>query len=135
MNKSRRNLVLALSAGLVTGPATVAHALMPTPRQTPGPFYPPQLPLDDDNDLTRVQGQSGSSDGVITDLDGQVLDINGLPIPNARIEIWQCDANGRYRHPAEHSKRKIDDRFQGHGHAISTTDGAYRFRTIRPCTA
>src|SRR5581483_4633011 len=29
---------------------------------------------------------------------GRVLDENSRPVPNALIEIWQCNAAGRYRH-------------------------------------
>jgi protocatechuate 3,4-dioxygenase beta subunit len=49
-----------------------------------------------------------------------------------RIEIWQCDANGRYRHPRENASRPLDENFQGHGFTITNTKGLYRFRTIRP---
>jgi len=90
------------------------------------------LPLDDDADLTRVKGIPGQAAGRITDLTGQVLDSAGRPLRGVRVEIWQCDANGRYRHPAERGSAPIDSRFQGHGHAITDDLGRYRFRTIRP---
>ena len=48
------------------------------------------------NDLTRVAGRAGVAQGRITDLGGRVLDVNGRPIAGVRVEIWQCDANGRY---------------------------------------
>jgi protocatechuate 3,4-dioxygenase beta subunit len=68
-----------------------------TPRQTAGPFYPVELPLDDDNDLTHVKGCEERALGQISDLTGRIVDRNGGPLDNLRIEIWQCDANGRYR--------------------------------------
>ena len=49
-----------------------------------------------------------------------------------RIEIWQCDANGRYRHPGDRGGANPDPAFQGHGHATTDHGGRYRFRTIRP---
>jgi len=122
----------ALGCGLVS-PLAIAKALLPeTPSQTAGPFYPPVLPLDDDADLTRVAGTTGQAAGRITELTGRVLDNSGRPLSGVRVEIWQCDANGRYRHPAERGSAPIDPRFQGHGHAMTDALGRYRFRTIRP---
>ena len=54
--------------------------LDPTPGQTPGPFYPHELPLDDDSDLTQVAGRDGRALGKIVDLDGRLLDMNGEPV-------------------------------------------------------
>ncbi len=131
MNKQRRQIMLAL-AGVIATPAVVANNLLPTPRQSAGPFYPQNLPLDDDNDLTRITGRDGQAGGEISDLSGRIVDINGRPLKNMRIEIWQCDINGRYRHPRENAPRPIDPNFQGHGHNYTNDQGQYRFRTIRP---
>lgn len=132
MNNKRRKLLLFM-AGLAASPAlTVAQQKISTPRQTAGPFYPVDLPLDDDSDLTRVAGSDGIAKGQISDLTGRILDLNGRPLSDLRIEIWQCDANGRYRHPRENGNKPIDANFQGHGHAITDAQGNYRFRTIRP---
>ena len=106
--------------------------LDPTPGQTPGPFYPNELPLDDDSDLTQVTGRDGRASGKIADLDGRLLDMNGEPVPDTRIEIWQCDANGHYHHPWDRGPDAPDPRFQGHGHNVTDEGGRYRFRTIRP---
>jgi protocatechuate 3,4-dioxygenase, beta subunit len=129
-DQQRRTLLLGLAATLVSAPALAAR-LQPTPSQTAGPFYPPQLPLDDDNDLTRVRGAAGVARGQITDLTGRLLDLDGKPIRGARIEIWQCDANGRYHHPDDRGPAP-DPNFQGLGHHVTDADGRYRFRTIRP---
>ena len=121
--------ISGMIAAAATGPVA---ALVPTPRQTAGPFYPVELPLDDDNDLTEVAGKSGKAMGIISDVSGRIVDINGNPLRDMRIEIWQCDANGRYRHPREKASRPIDENFQGHGFTVTNTLGQYRFRTIRP---
>jgi protocatechuate 3,4-dioxygenase beta subunit len=126
----RRRLVLAIGGALVSGAVLAAARGVPTPAQTTGPFYPVELPLDRDNDLTRVQGASGLAKGAITDLTGRLIDVNGRPLRGLRIEIWQCDANGRYHHPRDSGPR--DPNFQGFGQTISDADGRYRFRTIRP---
>ncbi len=132
MDIKRRQLLAAAAGACALGPAQVLSSLASTPRQSAGPFYPVELPLDDDNDLTYVSGLDGRAQGQHTDLSGRILDLNGNPIKGLRIEIWQCDINGRYRHPRENARRPKDEYFQGHGHAITDNQGRYRFRTIRP---
>ena len=129
---NRRRLLAALGGMLVMTPSLAARRLLATPAQSAGPFYPVELPLDDDNDLTRVAGRDGVASGRLTDLTGRILDLNGRPIRDARIEIWQCDANGRYRHPRDPGRATPDENFQGHGQTLTDSAGRYRFRTIRP---
>ena len=129
---NRRRLLATLAGMLVTAPALAGGRLLPTPAQSAGPFYPVELPLDDDNDLTRVAGRDAVAAGRVTELSGRVQDLDGRPIPDARIEIWQCDANGRYRHPGERGTALRDENFQGYGHSVTDGAGRYRFRTIRP---
>ncbi len=128
----RRKIMLGLTGLVAAGAAGSAAALVPTPRQTAGPFYPVELPLDDDNDLTQVAGKAGKAQGIISEVSGRIVDINGKALNDLRIEIWQCDANGRYRHPREKASRPIDENFQGHGSTTTNSQGLYRFRTIRP---
>lgn len=128
----RRKLLLGISGLIIAGTGSATAALLATPRQTPGPFYPAELPLDDDNNLTEIAGKSGRAKGIICDLNGRIIDINGNSLRDTRIEIWQCDANGRYRHPRENASRPIDESFQGHGSTTTNEQGSYRFRTIRP---
>ena len=125
---------MLLGAGglLLAGSAAGSELLVPTPRQTAGPFYPVELPLDDDNDLTRVRGSRTVAKGRISNLSGRVVDVNGRALRGVRIEIWQCDANGRYRHPRDRAAREMDENFQGFGHTVTDPKGRYRFRTIRP---
>jgi len=129
----RRVLLLGI---LAAAPIPLwANALSATPRQTPGPFYPRnprELPLDDDNDLTRIAGRAGVARGRVTELLGRVVDTNGRPLPRTRVEIWQCDANGRYHHPRDRRDAPLDPNFQGHGHTVTDAQGNYLFRTIRP---
>jgi len=128
----RRRLLITLASLVVSGNSLAEALLTPTPPQIAGPFYPVKPPLDDDNDLTRVRGQDGIADGQITDLSGHVRDVNGGPVTNARIEIWQCDVNGRYRHPRERGTAAQDPAFQGFGYTLTDPAGRYRFRTIKP---
>ncbi len=127
----RRRMLFAAAAA-AAGWHLRAFAVLPTPAQTAGPFYPPEPPLDHDNDLTRVAGRDGTARGIVSDVVGAVLDANGRPVPGARVEIWQCDANGRYRHPRERGSAPIDANFQGFGATATDAQGRYRFRTIKP---
>jgi protocatechuate 3,4-dioxygenase, beta subunit len=110
-----------------------AAALPPTPRQTAGPFYPLTFPADSDNDLVQVAGHKGMAKGTVTYITGRVLDSTERPVSGARVEIWQCDANGRYHHVHDDgTDRPLDENFQGYGQTVTDAAGGYRFRTIRP---
>jgi protocatechuate 3,4-dioxygenase beta subunit len=133
---SRRLIALGgIGAGVwLAAPAVLraqAPARTPTPSQTEGPFYPVATPPDSDNDLVLVRGQAARAEGVIAHVQGRVLDREGRPVSGAGVEIWQCDARGLYRHPADRPGQR-DGAFQGFGTTISGADGAYTFRTIRP---
>src|SRR3954451_13721204 len=92
------SLAFAGTSSLLRLPATAASMLPLTPRQTPGPFYPQSFPQDADNDLVHVAGHQGAAQGSVTRITGRILEPNGRPVPGARIEIWQCDSNGRYHY-------------------------------------
>lgn len=128
---SRRKWLIGAAGIIVAMAAGAARQLLPTPAQMIGPFYPEEPPLDQDNDLTRVNGTSGRAQGTMADLSGRLLDVNGAPIRASRIEIWQCDARGLYHHPRDRAGER-DEKFQGFGHTITDRDGRYRFRTIKP---
>lgn len=130
-SRLRRQLVLGGSAALLSAQLAAAQRAL-TPSQSAGPFYPVTPPLHKDNDLTRVEGRSGHAAGQISDLSGHVLDMDGRPLAGLRVEIWQCDANGRYRHPRDRHNADEDPNFQGFGHTVTDAEGRYRFRTIRP---
>jgi protocatechuate 3,4-dioxygenase, beta subunit len=134
----RRALIAgaAASAGMLLAPPLITQAqdrFVRTPRQTEGPFYPTDWSGDADNDLVMVQGGEAKAMGLVTHVRGRVLDPAGQPIPGASVEIWQCDARGIYRHPAdERGSRRHDAAFQGRGRSASDAGGRYSFRTIRP---
>jgi protocatechuate 3,4-dioxygenase beta subunit len=131
----RRRLMLASLAGAALAGApwgARAQVRVPTPRQTAGPFYPRDFPADDDADLTTVSGRSGLAKGDLLLLAGTVLDTSGAPRPGVRVEIWQCNAFGRYHHPGDSSNAPLDPNFQGWGQSVTDANGGYRFRTIKP---
>jgi protocatechuate 3,4-dioxygenase, beta subunit len=122
------------SATLFTAAGAFAEALTLTPPSTEGPFYPDKMPLDTDNDLIVLSDRITPAIGAITHLSGQVVDIKGNPIPNALVEIWQCDSNGVYLHTgsSDKNKDKQDKDFQGYGRFLTDRKGRYYFRTIKP---
>ncbi|MEN9779276.1 MAG: hypothetical protein RL014_424 [Pseudomonadota bacterium] len=127
----RRHLSLA-AAACVALPATLLQArerLRPTPSQTEGPFYPTELPADHDGDLLRT-GSASYALGEPAWVEGSVRAVDGEALAGAWVEIWQCDAQGRYHHPAE--RGRADPAFQGFGRVSTDAQGRYRFRTIRP---
>jgi len=130
----RRRLLLGLLAASTipaARTAAAANALTPTPAQTEGPFYPTRIPADHDADLTEVKGHSGPAQGTRLYLSGRVLAVDGTPRDGARVELWQCDALGRYHHAGDEGKPR-DDGFQGYGVAVTDAQGRYAFKTIRP---
>jgi protocatechuate 3,4-dioxygenase beta subunit len=127
---TRRALVIAAPMLLIS--TAVPAAVAPTPRAGEGPFYPVRIPADNDADLVRVEGAVRQAGGEILHLAGHVLDTNARPIAGARVEIWQCDANGVYLHPGDRRSGARDKGFQGFGHADADSGGRFAFRTIVP---
>jgi protocatechuate 3,4-dioxygenase beta subunit len=133
---SRRD-ILKMSA--VVGVASVvstrfAFAQMPaqrTPDQILGPFYPLK-PLGRDADLTRVPGRPGRAQGQVLNVMGRVLNLKGEPVRNAKIEVWQANAHGRYTHPSDANPAPLDPNFEGAALLTADADGRYRFTTIKP---
>jgi protocatechuate 3,4-dioxygenase beta subunit len=131
---TRRSVVRAL-AGLPVVAMFGGRAFgQRTPASTEGPYYPSAGARlgDVDNDLVRVAGAVKEAGGEVIVLKGRVLDADRNPVAGARVEIWQCDVNGRYLHPADRGSRPRDPAFQGFGHFVTGADGTYAFRTIKP---
>ena len=124
-----RIAALAMPALLTGLPARSAEPLRLTPAQTEGPFYPLELPDDTDFDLLR-QGDVRYARGQASWLDGTVRDPDGRPVHGAKVEIWQCDVDGHYRHPRDGGL--ADPAFQSFGQVGVDAQGRYRFHTIRP---
>lgn len=134
LSQDRRRFLkqLGCASVLFASPGAVAEALIQTPRQTEGPFYPDKLPLDTDNDLILLNDSLSPAVGEITWLSGRILDAKGAPIRNATVEIWQCDARGVYLHSGSNEAAKRDANFQGFGRFLTGSSGEYLFRTIKP---
>jgi Protocatechuate 3,4-dioxygenase beta subunit len=99
-SRLRRQLVLGGTAALVSAPLAAAQRTL-TPSQMLGPFYPVTPPLHKDNDLTQVEGRSARAAGRSPTCRAACWTSTAGPLAGLRVEIWQCDANGRYRHPRD----------------------------------
>ncbi|MFQ1701505.1 hypothetical protein ACJ5NV_13020 [Loktanella agnita] len=136
-NTSRRTFLARVLGALgLTAVAHPAAAAVPTPSATKGPFYPtPAMRRTDvDNDLIKIIGQVHKAGGDVMMLNGSVLNADGAPLADHRVEIWQCDMNGKYMHSGDRQSLEFDAAFQGFGHDITGPDGRYQFRTIKPVT-
>src|ERR1700692_13145 len=70
-----------------------------TPSHTVGPFF--SIGFDWMNRADFAEESAGERVAI----QGRVLDGSGQPVPDAILEIWQADANGRYYHPAHADPR------------------------------
>lgn len=113
-------------------PGAFAEDLTLTPSQAEGPFYPVHLPLDTDNDLLIINDSITPAVGEVTHLTGRILDPHGQPIRNAVVEIWQVDSHGAYLHERSANHKKRDQNFQGFGRFLTSSNGEYYFRTVKP---
>jgi protocatechuate 3,4-dioxygenase, alpha subunit len=89
-------------------------AALPTPSQTVGPFFSFVL-------LDQEQSQlvpPGSAEAIR--IGGRILDGAGEPIPDALVELWQADSDGRYGAGF------------GWGRSGCDADGRYAFVTRKP---
>ena len=102
-----------------------------TPDQILGPFYPLKT-FDQNADLTRLPGRPGRAEGQILNVMGRVLSLKGEPVRNAKVEIWQANAHGRYTHPSDTNPAPLDPNFEGSAVLTADDDGRYRFKTIKP---
>ncbi len=106
-----------------------------SPSQTIGPFFAYSL-------TPEAYGREGiagnrlvtaDTQGQHITIEGRVTDGEGAPVDGALVEIWQANAHGRYRHPAdERGEVPLDGSFTGFGRAATGKDGAFRFETIKP---
>jgi protocatechuate 3,4-dioxygenase, beta subunit len=83
-----------------------------------------------DSDLTNQHKGDPLGERIV--VSGRLLDENSKPIANALIEMWQCNASGRYRHVVDDHDAPLDPNFTGWGRVLTDAQGNYRFLTIKP---
>lgn len=90
-------------------------SLVPTGEMTLGPFFPREF-AQGANDL------AAHAKGEVIEVTGRITQLDGKPLDNLVVEIWQADGQGR-----------LDSgEFFGWGRAATDANGVYRFRTIKP---
>lgn len=90
-----------------------------TPSQTVGPFFGFALPYEGGDRLAPPD-----TDGSVR-IEGQVLDGDGAPVPDALVEIWQADGCGVYA-------QANDAAFIGFGRCRTDPEGVFHFVTVKP---
>lgn len=105
--------------------SSAAGSVAVTPGQTIGPFFGIGMPYDGDRELVPT-GSAGS-----VRLHGSVLDGAANPVPDALIELWQPDAEGRIA-SRPGSLHRDGYTFTGWGRAATDNAGHYSFSTVPP---
>ena len=88
-----------------------------TPSQTVGPFFAPGLTA-----AERIDSVAGER----IRIEGRVLDGDGEPVPDAMLEIWQADAEGRFAGTPGGANAP----FTGFARIPTGDDGGYCFATV-----
>src|SRR4029077_14293083 len=116
-----------------------------TPSQTVGPFFAYGLAPQSRCEWRPEQGKdiydwkdtaganlvTPDASGTRIQIEGRVLDGDGMPINDAMLEIWQADAQGRYAHQGD-SRTRPNTKFMGFGRSATDKFGAFSFDTIKP---
>jgi protocatechuate 3,4-dioxygenase beta subunit len=104
--------------------------LRPTLTELTGPVLGDRPVAESDADLT-IQ-HDGEPQGQRIVVHGRVRESGGRAVPDTLVEIWQCNAAGRYRHVADQHPAPLDPNFTGVGRCITDEEGRFRFITIQP---
>jgi protocatechuate 3,4-dioxygenase, alpha subunit len=98
-----------------------------TPSQTVGPFFSIGF------EALNVSELAGSeTSGERMTIAGRVLDGDGQPVPDAVLEIWQANAQGKYAHPEDTLAKPLEKGFLGYGRVPTNDRGEFRFTTVKP---
>ncbi len=102
---------------------------MSTPEETEGPYG---LDLSDDSELFRRAITEGRS-GVPLTVTLTLLAVGGscAPLTDARVDVWQCDADGAYSGYAQPETDTVGETFL-RGIQRTDGDGKVTFETIYP---
>ncbi|OLB80995.1 MAG: protocatechuate 3,4-dioxygenase subunit alpha [Actinobacteria bacterium 13_2_20CM_2_71_6] len=96
-----------------------------TPSQTVGPFLHLVLPWPDGPDVVPA-GTPG-----LLRIAGRVFDGAGAPVPDALVESWQADPDGRFAHPDD-PRGAAPAGFRGFGRCPTDAEGRYAIHTVKP---
>ena len=105
-----------------------------TPSQTVGPYFAYGL-----TPGSKYEWNDAFSNALVTPdatgdrvrIAGQVFDGDGAVIPDAMLEIWQADGQGRYANPRD-TRALPNAAFKGFGRCGAGAKGEFVFDTIKP---
>jgi protocatechuate 3,4-dioxygenase alpha subunit len=101
-----------------------------TPSQTVGPYL--HIGLTAQYGFREIFGTTlADQGGTQIRIEGRLVDGAGNIMPDAMVEIWQADGQGRYAHPAD-GRPVASNSFRGFGRCATDKDGAYAFATVKP---
>jgi protocatechuate 3,4-dioxygenase, alpha subunit len=102
-------------------------SLQATTSQTVGPFFKIGLSW-----LYRDTLVSEGVAGQRVTIQGRIFDGDGVPVPDAILEVWQANAQGKYNHPEDTQDKPLEPGFTGFARVAVNAEGAFRFTTIKP---
>jgi protocatechuate 3,4-dioxygenase beta subunit len=70
--------------------------------------------------------------GQLIEIRARVVDEDGTPVPGAMVEIWHCNAAGKYIHPNDDNDAPADPNFYGAARMVTGESGLIELRTIKP---
>jgi protocatechuate 3,4-dioxygenase alpha subunit len=101
--------------------------LRATTWQTVGPFFKIGLAW-----LYRDELAGPDVRGERIEISGRVFDGDGKTVPDAVIELWQANSQGKYAHPEDEQNKRLDTGFSGFGRVATDDQGRFRLTTIKP---
>jgi protocatechuate 3,4-dioxygenase beta subunit len=104
----------------------------PTLTELAGPLRLAEKLLPGDNNLAQLRPGGPRALGQLILLQGRVLDEEGRGIAGALVELWQCNAAGKYIHPIDENDAPVDPNFIGNGRVVTDEEGRFEFTTIKP---
>ena len=106
---------------------TDSGTLHATTWQTVGPFFKIGLAW-----LYREDLAGANVSGERIEISGRVFDGDGNTVPDAVLELWQANSQGKYAHPEDEQNKSVDAGFSGFGRIATDDQGRFRFKTIKP---
>jgi len=70
--------------------------------------------------------------GQLIHLRARVVDEDGAPVAGALVEVWHCNAAGKYIHPNDSNDAPADPNFYGAARLVAGDSGLIELRTIKP---
>ncbi len=70
--------------------------------------------------------------GQLIHIRARMVDEDGAPVPGAVVEVWHCNAAGKYIHPNDTRDAPIDPNFYGAARLVAGDTGLVELRTIKP---